>query len=49
MKIENGELRMEKLDGKSRDITADNIQKLKGLFPEAFTKDDPQITQMDAD
>jgi len=37
-KIENGELRMEKLDGKSKDITAENIQKLKELFPEAFTE-----------
>ncbi|MBF0469091.1 MAG: site-specific DNA-methyltransferase, partial [Desulfamplus sp.] len=29
---------MEKLDGKSKDITAENIQKLKELFPEAFTE-----------
>lgn len=38
MRIENGELRMEKLYGKSKDITADNIQELKKLFPEAFTE-----------
>jgi adenine-specific DNA-methyltransferase len=30
---------MEKLNGKSKDITAENIDKLKQLFPEAFTED----------
>ncbi len=30
---------MEKLNRKSKDITAENIQKLKELFPEAFTED----------
>lgn len=30
---------MEKLDGKSKEITAENIEKLKELFPEAFTED----------
>ena len=29
---------MEKLNGKSKDIAAENIQKLKELFPEAFTE-----------
>ena len=30
---------MQKLDGKSKDITAENIENLKQLFPEAFTED----------
>lgn len=30
---------MKKMNGKSKDITADNILKLKELFPEAFTED----------
>lgn len=29
---------MEKLDGKTSDITADNVEKLRELFPEAFTE-----------
>jgi len=29
---------MQKLNGKSKDITADNIEQLKQLFPEAFTE-----------
>jgi len=29
---------MEKLNGKSKDIAAENIQKLKELFPEVFTE-----------
>jgi adenine-specific DNA-methyltransferase len=37
-RMENGELRMEKLNGKSKDIAAENIAKLKELFPEAFTE-----------
>jgi len=30
---------MEKLDGKSKDIVKDNIDKLKVLFPDVFTED----------
>ncbi len=30
---------MEKIDLKSKDITSDNIQKIKQLFPEVFTED----------
>jgi hypothetical protein len=30
---------MEKMDGKTMDIVADNVGKLKELFPEAFTED----------
>lgn len=29
---------MEKMDGKTMDIVAENVDKLKGLFPEAFTE-----------
>jgi adenine-specific DNA-methyltransferase len=42
---------MEKLNGKSKDITAENIDKLKQLFPEAFTEDgttkDTKSTKID--
>ena len=30
---------MEKIDGKSKDIVNDNIDKLKMLFPDVFTED----------
>ena len=30
---------MEKMDGKTMDIVAENVGKLKELFPEAFTED----------
>jgi len=30
---------MDKLDGKTRDLVADNIEELKQLFPEVFTED----------
>jgi adenine-specific DNA-methyltransferase len=39
MKAENEEVRMEKMDGKTMDILAENVVKLKELFPEAFTED----------
>ena len=29
---------MEKLDGKSMDIVAENIEKLKEIFPDVFTE-----------
>ena len=29
---------MEKMDGKTMDIVAENVGKLKELFPEAFTE-----------